>query len=822
MNGIVHRQTEAEGAEHRDRHVVILADQPDDAIDQPDGDAERNHRQQPPGHGTEQPRHHQQHDDEAACQRLHHAADHAFLPDDIDVIQPVPAQLDSHGGRIFGGIVLDCGNDLAHILVVAAFELHPDIRFAVIGGHEMPQIVGTMAVLIGQQGLRHGGGAVGNAEFLRLAQQQFTMHRLDDVAQRIGLADMARIQQCLLQPLDIAQHLGLFEDLLALQFGADEILRRIPGIVFLIRGGIDLFLDKGVQDLQQGRLVPGLCCRCLGPGGKSGKYLAGILDTLAGGAFLRLFQACGEILQIGIQPLAVISRHQRQIGHIGAAEMPVQYLVGDPDGVGFLEPFDRIVVDIDPADAITAQHHQRRDPQHDQTGMAVHGPAQALQPPAHHRVRIVRIGGKMAEVLQLFLRHHHDIGGHEQDCQDPGEENADGNENAEHLHRRNRGQRQRGETDHRRQRGKQHRHEQLMHDLAHGLPAIPGFLIPVEEFRKDVHRIEHRDRHDENRNHRAHDMNGVAADHQQRHGRDRRHHGHDHRRNDQGQIPEEQPHDQEDHHHRQGGGDRHLDEHFDAEGILGNRQTGDVDPIAGVLPGGRFLQQCLAHAIGHVLRGQRQINGEHLAVAADQRVIEHRNFHRPFAHGQGLFARFGRFGHQPAEADGTEAGLADIVDHRRGENIRFHHPDLLFRILRIRPFQTAGEFRQFIDALQRIGVENPVGIGFIGDTDDNDVVQGKFLLHRIVEHAHRFVMGQHVLRVRIDGERIQHREPFRPQGRQYRQHHQQRRHQPHGPGNEPRPRPGKFDHPCPETDFHAFTLSFPRGNPDHFTVSVWC
>jgi butyryl-CoA dehydrogenase len=57
--------------------------------------------------------------------------------------------------------------------------------------------------------------------------------------------------------------------------------------------------------------------------------------------------------------------------------------------------------------------------------------------------------------------------------------------------------------------------------------------VPVVELAHDVDRVEHRDRDEEDRNHRAHDVNRIAQPGQRSHRRDHRDHRHDHRRDHQ-------------------------------------------------------------------------------------------------------------------------------------------------------------------------------------------------------------------------------------------------------------------------------------------------
>ncbi len=181
-----------------------------------------------------------------------------------------------------------------------------------------------------------------------------------------------------------------------------------------------------------------------------------------------------------------------------------------------------------------------------------------------------------AETVQCLLGQRGDEGRHQQDRTEPGDDHAEGHEQAEHLHGRNRRQGQRGESHRGGQSGVEHGCEQVAHQFHESLFAVAVFLVAVEKLGDHVHVIEHGDGHNKDRDHGTHDVHGVAGDHQQAHGGCRGDHGIVHGRQDDHGRPEKEPHQQEDDHHGDGRGDGHLLEHLHTESVFGHRQTGDV------------------------------------------------------------------------------------------------------------------------------------------------------------------------------------------------------------------------------------------------------
>ena len=310
--------------------------------------------------------------------------------------------------------------------------------------------------------------------------------------------------------------------------------------------------------------------------------------------------------------------------------------------------------------------------------------------------------------------------------------------------------------------------------------------IAVEEFREDMHRVQHRNGHDEYGDHRAHDVDGAAADHQQRHGARGRHHGHDHRRGNEPDVAEEPPHRQEDDQHCQWRRDRHLIEHLHTKGVLRHGQPGDVDLIAGILPASDFVKQGFADPVTHVLAGQRQVKGDCLTIGADQGIVEQRNALRPLKNSERLVAGIRRLWHEPAETNRADPLLLNVVDPREREHILLNHALLPARVVRIGPPERTGILRQLIDAPQRADIEYPVRVAFVDHTHHDHVIKRELLLHVVVENAHGFVGREHVLGVGIDGQRIKQTKPLGPDAWQRRQRHQRQRGNHHGPNGQSR------------------------------------
>ena len=218
----------------------------------------------------------------------------------------------------------------------------------------MPEILGAVAILVGEQGLRNRRRTVRNAKGSGIAAQQFAVNGFDQIGDGVGLADHAGLAQPLLQPGDVAQDFGAFEDLVVL-----------------------------------GRVIP--------------------------------------------------LRNQRQIGHVGAAEMFVEHPVCHPDGVLGLEPLDRVIVDADQADAITGGHHHDHGNHQHRPGVADHALAEATQPAPHDRI-LVRVPGGVTEAGEPPLRHQHDVSRNEGHRAQPGQEHTNRDKDAEHLNGRDRGE----------------------------------------------------------------------------------------------------------------------------------------------------------------------------------------------------------------------------------------------------------------------------------------------------------------------------------------------------------------------------------------------
>ena len=213
MNGKIHRQPQGEGGEHRNRHVIVLAYQADDSVDQGDGDRKRHHGDYPPEGRAEQKSHHEKDDHKTAHKGLEHAGDHLVLPDHVQVGEAGPLVDQWPRRRLVNEKAVNFMDDLFHVLVVAAFELYPDIGLLVVRSNKMEKIVRLVTVLIGDQGLRNSGRRFRHPEIFRLAFKQFLMHFHDDIGDRIALADNPGCKQMVLKRLHIAEHGRLLEKL---------------------------------------------------------------------------------------------------------------------------------------------------------------------------------------------------------------------------------------------------------------------------------------------------------------------------------------------------------------------------------------------------------------------------------------------------------------------------------------------------------------------------------------------------------------------------------------------------------------------------------
>ena len=102
-------------------------------------------------------------------------------------------------------------HDEAHVLVVAALELQPDRSRCEVGGHDVPEVVWSVRRLILQQCLRDRRGRRRNPVAVLPAASQLPVNDLDDIAQSVGLADIAGTIQCLLNFANTLQHVWALE-----------------------------------------------------------------------------------------------------------------------------------------------------------------------------------------------------------------------------------------------------------------------------------------------------------------------------------------------------------------------------------------------------------------------------------------------------------------------------------------------------------------------------------------------------------------------------------------------------------------------------------
>ncbi len=416
--------------------------------------------------------------------------------------------------------------------------------------------------------------------------------------------------------------------------------------------------------------------------------------------------------------------------------MLVQHAVRNPDGMGFFEPSRGVVVDLDPADAIDRHDHEN-DPERQHQLCPMKG--EFPQPFQEYIVRRAIFIGLMdrAEIRQAPFRDEHGVSRTEKDGQHPGKHDPDGHENSKHLNRRNRRQSQRGKSCRRRQRGVEHGNVERPHHVGHRRPPIAGLLIALEKLRKDVDGVEHGNRHDENGDHGTHDVDGVAGYNKQAHREDHRYHRDDHRRDDEDQLAEKQQHEQEDRQHGQRRGNGHLFEHLDAENVVSHRQTGNVI-FLGALKGGDLGPKRGVDLITQIFGGNGQIEREGFAILRHHGPFKKGDVQGFVAHGEGLFPRAGRAGHQPFETDLAFPTLLDVVDRRRGDDLDHFHTCVRIRFPHVRAGECLGKLGQLIHVGQGFNIEDPIVVVVVYNTHHDDIVQREKFLHTIVEHPHRF------------------------------------------------------------------------------------
>ena len=118
----------------------------------------------------------------------------------------------------------------------------------------------------------------------------------------------------------------------------------------------------------------------------------------------------------------------------------------------------------------------------------------------------------------------------------------------------------------------------------YGFGFVFVLVVGVEKLAEYVHGVGHSYRHQEDRDHRAHDVNLEAQSDQQAHCAEYADDCQDHGCDDQGYAPEEQEQEKEDYYSCHRRRCRHLHEHLHAERIFSDRETCDVDiflPILG-------------------------------------------------------------------------------------------------------------------------------------------------------------------------------------------------------------------------------------------------
>ena len=147
-----------------------------------------------------------------------------------------------------------------------------------------------------------------------------------------------------------------------------------------------------------------------------------------------LFQKGVDLLHDSVILISIAGGFEHQKRIVRAAEVFVQDAVRHPDGMVATEPPDRVVVDLDPGNADSADHQQ--DERRDRSGLRTrHGFRPETRQAARQQMTFMRFLG-----LQLRYRYGiqpPDIGGNECDGQKERQCNPDGDEDSEHANRRN-------------------------------------------------------------------------------------------------------------------------------------------------------------------------------------------------------------------------------------------------------------------------------------------------------------------------------------------------------------------------------------------------
>ncbi len=597
-----------------------------------------------------------------------------------------------------------------------------------------------MTVLVREQGLRHRRGGVGHPVVGFVAFPQFVVNLLDDIDHRRGLAHLFRVPERVLQGFHVAQHFGIFKRL-----GGHSLFAEKQGdLVPRLRGGRILFRGLGDARLdffQQGEQGPVLQLPLFGNGlfeDQEGLLAGPAHSRDEGFEFARPpFEVGTKFFHFFVKKGFVGFPVQDQVGHVGAAEVLVEDPVGHPDGMVFFEPLDGIVVHLDLRDP-----HDRQDQDHagdPQDGVDV--PEGALAGGAEPSLEEGRRPGgilRPAEGGQRRFGKEHDISRDESDGQHPRQQDPESHEQPENPDRGNGRQGQRGESRRRRQAGEQHGSEQLGHHGLHRLHPVPEILVAVEKLAQDVDGIDHRDGHEEDGDHRAHDVHGEPQADEESH---RAHHGRprdDQGGKDQHRLAEEKPHQQKEEQSRQRRRNRHLPEHLDAERVLRHGQAGDVVLFVAFQladPGADFFRDDVAQVLGP----DGDVEAEGFAVLRQKGAVQERIVPGAVADVERLLPRFRRFRHQPLEPHRAQARLLDVVHFRRGQEVDRDDAVDAFDLL-----------RQGMDRFQRAGIEHAVGMGFVHHAQDDHVVQGEHPLDPVVKDADEFFPGQHIFRVGVD------------------------------------------------------------------------
>ena len=282
---------------------------------------------------------------------------------------------------------------------------------------------------------------------------------------------------------------------------------------------------------------------------------------------------------------------------------------------------------------------------------------------------VLFLGGDAVE--HLFRDEEHNIGGDERHGEHPCEANPEGDVRAEDADGRDGREDERGEPRDGGERCVEHRHEEVADDVADGLFFVAEAMIGVEEFAQNMNGVGDGDGHEEDGDHRTHDVDVVAESDEESHGAEYTDDGDEHRRDDERDAPEEEEQEQEDDESGERRGAGHLDEHFDPEGVLRDGLAGDVDLIFGGPVGGQFFDE-VGDVVAVGFFKDWNVEGDGFLVFGNEGSFVERVVHGIVADRERLVARRGRLFHEVFNFECAVFRLFDVVDHRGADEFRFN------------------------------------------------------------------------------------------------------------------------------------------------------